>query len=770
MEKVYRAFFLLTASVVVMTGCVRNTIDDTLPAEIEGLNVPATFNWSSLVEPTLTVIPEDAYDGLYYYLVEVFDGNPVIDSTAVLLAKGVAKKDHPFETTLTKPTRSSVLYVRQTDPRRLVTVQTVEAVGQEFVCDFSDTTTVVEEPEEVMERKPLSVQLRVLENSTPSGATPLTTNLNTDRTLSGNTSYVIPVGYTYTGKLTFSELSKLYVEGELVVGDDDVPQLAASNEIVVQPGGRLAIQGSTTGLNSYSGTIFNYGSMLAPSITFNSTAKLVNKGTLDVVGTMTFTDWGNTFTNDGNASIGQVSITNGSVVNNGVMTVNGLLYTNSATLRNTNHLQAGQATTVQSTWTNQCGIYITGVLLDESGTSFDMKNGTILKVGTFNGSGSQVKLQSNAMMVATTAIFNGYQTTINGTGSLYALCKFGRVIPGNGSYLAVRYRNRVEIECSDHYQGTFWTPFYLADYRVRWAAAGKATTTIPATSCNDEGNIVTPPYLTPENPGFPLLVPTTSVYTFIMEDNWPAVADYDMNDLVVNFSLSYVQNSTNQVTGMTINYTLRAVGAKKPIAAAVQLDEILPGQVNAVMYGSTSMLTGKIFPREQAGYENGQSKVVIPLFDDAHKTLNSNYTPFALLNTYKDAEKFAPVSNSVTVSFRQAMSFSSVSIMKLNFFIVPDGKPDAITRTEIHLSGFAPTDKADNTRFGKYMDNSVKGAWYTTPGNLVWGILVPSDFKYSTETTSIIRAYPDFAAWCTSGGAEKTSWYKNPSNDATLIY
>jgi len=350
------------------------------------------------------------------------------------------------------------------------------------------------------------------------------------------------------------------------------------------------------------------------------------------------------------------------------------------------------------------------------------------------------------------------------------LCRFGSVIPGNGSYKSIYYKGRVEIECSDHYQGSYYTPFYVADSKVRWAAAGKATTVISSTSCNNDGNTVNPPYPTPVNPGFPLLVPTASVYTFIMEDNWPAVADYDMNDLVVKFTLAYTQNSSNLVTGMTIRYTLMAVGAKKSIAAAVQLDEAIPAQVDAITYGAGLPLTGRIFPREVAGYESGQSKVVIPLFDDAHKALNSSILINTMLNTYTNAQKFTPVTNTVTLTFRQAMNPSSLSIMKLNFFIVPDGVPNASTRTEIHLSGFMPTDKADNTRFGKYYDNSVKGAWYTTPGNLVWGILIPSEFRYPTETTSIVRAYPDFAAWCTSGGAQKTSWYMNPSTEAGLIY
>ena len=672
-------------------------------------------------------------------------------------------------TTLIKPSMAKMLYVRQIDPRGLKTLQTVVVDGSELTCDFSDTT-VVEVPVVETSARYSQVELRAYERPTPTNATRLTSNLNLDKLLASGVSYVIPAGYTYTGKITFSSGSKLFVEGQLVVGDAGVPQMVyATNEFTIQPGGQFSITGSTA-FSPSNGTLYNYGSMITPLLSFTYYAKLVNKGTLTVNGSLSLSDPNNTFTNVGNASFGQFSVTNGTVVNNGVMTVDGLLYTNTAKLTNTNYLLAGRATTVRSTWYVQCGTYVTGVLMDESATLFDMKTGVVLTVGTFNASGSEVRMPSSAMMVAETVIFNANQSIISGTGSKYALCRFGSVIPGNGSYLVVNYKGRVEIECSNHYQGGIYSPFYAAEKGVRWAAEGHATTVIAPTSCNDDGNTVTPPYPTPTNPGFPLEVPTASVYTFIMEDNWPAVADYDMNDLVVKFSLAYVQNSSNLVESMKITYTLMAVGAKKSIAAAIQLDEILPSQVNTITYGGGLALTGKIFPRQAPGLESGQARVVVPLFDDAHKVLNSGIVINTMLNTYLTAQKFTPVTNTIDIAFKTAVDPSLVNVMKLNFFIVPDGIQNAQTRTEIHLSGFMPTDKADATRFGKYYDNSVKGPWYTTPGNLVWGILVPTSFKYPTETTSIVKAYPDFAAWCTSGGAQKTSWYLNPSTETGLIY
>lgn len=752
-----------------LSGCVRNTIDDSIPEEIEGLVVPANFNWSNIDNSQLTVIPFDMYNGSYYYLIEVFDGNPASDTSSVLLAQGVATKNQYFIADLTLPALTSVIYVRQTDPLKLETVQSVLVDSSILICDFMDTTSV-----QASISSDLVSVLRstnaVLANETPSGAIQLTSNLTSSKTLNANTAYVIPSGYIFTGKITFSQGSSLYIEGSLSVSPENIPSLAANTKLIIQNKGSLTVSGNGT-LQAYDCDMYNYGSVEIKAISLTSTATLYNSGILSLSGQYSVTNNENVLINDGLITFGSVGLTNGSIENNGVMTVEGLFYVNGGDVTNSNYLLAQNVTATGSIFMVNCGFYVSGTLLDNSGSAFYIKTGSILKTTTLNFNGSKVYMEAESMLEAETAVFNSNSSYIYGKGSTYSLASFGSVVPGNGSYKCIYYRGRLEVECSDHYQGANkWNPFYDVNSYVRFSETGSATTEIEAGSCIGQGNTVTSPETIPSNPVFPIEVPASSVYTFVMEDNWPAIADYDMNDLVVNLSFKYTQNSANKVTGMTIYYTLRAVGAKKSIAAALQLDEIVPTQINQITYTLSSMLTGSIFPREASGYESGQSKVVIPLFDDAHRVLNPDSKINTMLNTYIDAQNYTPKSNSVSVEFKQAVDPSAINIMKMNYFIVPDGVAGATQRTEIHLSGFVPTDKVDGSRFGKYYDNSVDGAWYTTPGNLVWGILVPVNFDYSAETKSIVESYPDFAGWCTSGGVNNTYWYLNPTSESGFIY
>ena len=69
---------------------------------------------------------------------------------------------------------------------------------------------------------------------------------------------------------------------------------------------------------------------------------------------------------------------------------------------------------------------------------------------------------------------------------------------------------------------------------------------------------------------------------------------------------------------MIFNVNLRAVGALKSIGAAIQLDNVLANNIAGVTYeGTKSPLDGSVFEVNEKGVETGQSKAVIPFFDNA---------------------------------------------------------------------------------------------------------------------------------------------------------
>ena len=91
-------------------------------------------------------------------------------------------------------------------------------------------------------------------------------------------------------------------------------------------------------------------------------------------------------------------------------------------------------------------------------------------------------------------------------------------------------------------------------------------------------------------------------------------------------------------------------------------------------------------------------------------------------------------------------------------------------RKEIHVIGYQPTKLANTDLFGGNNDNSsVSGKkYYISKDNLAWGIMVPTDFKWTLEYVNIKTVYSLFTDWVTSGGVKNQEWWK--TFDSSKVY
>lgn len=752
-----------------MTSCVRNTIEYVPPEGVAGLNVPLNFNWSNLKEVEVNVIPFDEYNGQYKYVIEIFNGNPVIDSTATLLSAGVANINMSYRTKLSVPSATETLYIRQTDPRRLETVQTLPLTSGSLECNFNISNAA-----KYTERRSMIAALKtatsVKANETPSDAILLKSG-SSNVILEQNKSYVIPAGNTYTGKISFSAGSQLYIEGNLNETASNAFQMADNTRLVIQRNGVLDVRNATQSF--WSGEIINYGTTSFGTIDISGSVTISNLyGNLDVFTKLITRNNTNKIVNNSVMTIKSLQLTNGSIENTYYLSITNDLTANGATVKNDRLLSCGNISSTNSTYHINCNTQILADFIDNNGSVINIASGTKFKSYGFSGSGTKVYFQSSAIFEATDVTFGSNSSIFQCLGNTYAIARMVHVKPGNGSYQCIFYKGKLEIEVTSHFKGlNQWNAFYIAEPSVRWSKSGASTTIIPSTDCNAEGNIVVPPLPQPTQPTYPIEGATTN-YTLLMEDNWPSIGDYDMNDLVLGLSISYLKDANNMVTGMKLNTELRAVGAKKRIGIALQLDEVLPENVKSITYSNSGFVNDYIFPKLSNGCETGQNKAVVALFDDAHTALDPTLAiPFTkLLNTYNDQPKIASALNNLNISFTQPLEPSLIDITRLNFFIVTDGSKNSTRRVEVHLAGFKPTDKNDWTKLGRGYDNSLNGTYYTTPGNMIWGLLIPENIKYSSEMKDITITYPAFVTWCTSGGVNASNWYLQPTSVTGYLY
>lgn len=101
--------------------------------------------------------------------------------------------------------------------------------------------------------------------------------------------------------------------------------------------------------------------------------------------------------------------------------------------------------------------------------------------------------------------------------------------------------------------------------------------------------------------------------------------------------------------------------------------------------------------------------------------------------------------------------------------LIPPYNPFIICSTdqgrgkEVHLVNYLPTNKADNSLWGTGEDASQpeNNLFYVSNDNMPFAIHLPDvkDFPIPTEKVRITTAYPGFAEWVKSSGAQNKGWY-----------
>ncbi|MDT3402453.1 LruC domain-containing protein [Mucilaginibacter terrae] len=258
----------------------------------------------------------------------------------------------------------------------------------------------------------------------------------------------------------------------------------------------------------------------------------------------------------------------------------------------------------------------------------------------------------------------------------------------------------------------------------------------------------------------------TGYASIAFEDNWPKKGDFDLNDLVVNYRYTFVSNASNQVVEMTGEYTPLASGASFKNGFAVQL----PVAASAVNSVSGQQAISNYISFASNGVENGQTKAVIVPFDN-HEALLRNPDGAFFINTLMDKNKVTGSTATVNVKFASPVPAANLQVANFNPFLISNMRRGY----EIHLPGFAPTDKATKTLFGTDDDTSVPASnkYYLSKENYPWAINFVGEYKYPIELQPVTQAYPRFADWALSGGVSFTDWYSNTGagfRDNSKIY
>lgn len=751
----------------------------------DGFAAPDGFDWSMMTSKNVSVEVKDEEGGLYAYLVEIYADDPLANESASALTTMTADKGNNFKVTAAISLLSTQkgIYIKQIDPRGR------KQVYQFDVPENSDNMTCklyyVESAAQNRALMSRAVATRGISfekpdySTIPDGAKEITEMSGT--TLLRDASYKITSDYIgtfkfdgYNGEIA----TKVYVDAKWTIPSNF--EFQNGIEIIVMDDAKIQASGTMTFIRNSMLTIMDQGSVATQNISFTNgePAALRNWGTLAVTnnatlhsgaalynkGTITSKDISinsNTqIVNDNKIELeGELNLpSNFSLENNGELYGKKIIANSDAVITNTNIMVFETMSFTNTTVNNSCSMEATTSFY-ENGATFNFNQG-YLKAPKMEFMNGTVNLNDGSMLDATTSIdLKTGHVIFYGKGENASMIK-SPVITGQG----FTYDGNLAIESDNHVEkNPWWNNFYIQNGAYITKTGESKTVIEVCTGTKNNGNEGEEP----KDPDYPIIVDDTRNYAYLFEDQWPLYGDYDMNDVVLIIKERKISiNKDNKAQEFKLSIDLSAAGATKSIGAAIMLDGVPASAITQpVEFSDNSLIPN--FNVNNNRIENGQDYAVIPLFDDAHKTLGLNR--YEQINTIKNSSNNkSPKNISFTIKFSNPISVDELNINKLNVFIFVEGNRN--NRKEIHVAGYQPTKLANTDLFGGNNDDSStsRKRYYISKENLAWGIMVPTEFQWPLEYTNIKNAYSLFESWVTSGGNKNQDWWK--TFDSSKVY
>lgn len=764
-KKTNLLFSLGAICALIVSSCTKQSLEDPIvengPVE-EVLSAPFSFNWATSKTIDVRIVVDDLYEGKYFYKLELFDREPHAEG-AVLLGAGLAKKGQDLTTKITIPTNLTQIFVQKTNPIGEVSysIYDINSLNPSISSVSANTNRMSSINNTGLIRAAVNManttSAAILSTSSTLPSIPASAvQLVGDATVTAipsSKAYIIKSGDWFSGNLPVLDQAGVegvvvYVQGKWHHSRDI--NLGRSNKIIVLPGGELNVNGLL--LNNGTASFENYGDVLLGSLKLGSDNSFSNIGTLRIngavsmvgkaqfwngqkdvkvkVGSLSMTDAGSVVTNDGEIEILNGTFNNGTLNANCYTTV-GTMQSNNATvnIRSEAMLDVTNLTAVAGVY----NLELKAVL-------------DVTKVATFKSDNNKA------------VDINSYAT--DASNKSFVRIKYVRVFSKNNVHL--NYRGNLIVVTDEHplrSENNFTTSGNSA-VEIIWDKYNHPPF-VARTKCNN-GGIGTAPTTPPASQA--LTSTDLGTYSYLFEDNWPKVGDFDMNDFVMDVDVVRYQNQDNKVVKVVLTNKVRALGATKRLAAAIQLDNVLANNIKSVSYSQPS-LVGTTFPLTSIGIESDQTQAVVAIVDDAHAAFGLKKNEFVFTNN----AGIQPVETTITIEFNTPLS--SFTHADLNPFIVSVSEisksstvKGGFVRPEVHLVGRSASDKIDYDKITN--GKGVKGQLSTTDpfktfDNLPFAISAPISINYSIEGKKFTVFYPDFAAWVNSGGTTNTDWYTN---------
>lgn len=518
--------------------------------------------------------------------------------------------------------------------------------------------------------------------------------------------------------------------------------------IYVGSGATLTLSGT---INS---TVYNLGTFNGTNANFSSRGKFDNWGTTNITGNFTADS------NDINIYSGVCTISgsfnlndNGHFDNDGGQVNLGGHFTNSGKFHNKENSSfnvAGNLTiNANGEFENECKTVVSGNFINNKKADFKNASYTVITGSLISNSDIDIEVKEGSILKCASIMTNG---KIKGDRA-YSVIETG-AITFNGSG---RFQGRLDI-CSSSYKES------MGDNSV----INTCSTFISANACSpgfnnavdedkdgviagvdvDDNNSKVASYNYPQG--------KESFFTSVYEDLYPCMGDYDLNDLVHNYSYQEGVNNgasnngkNTSVTEIKFDYKFPAMGASFNNSFVLR---VMDGDNNATLTldNSTRYSINQI-----QRLHDDVNKTTLFIFNNLKTIYTTNSQ--AIINTVKIDYADIPVISGSVTNIDGAYDEFMLKSGELGQEVHP-------VYNKFHSSYPAlnkPSKYNDTSNFSKCDDKSDGNQnLFVNVNRFPWVLNdLPIDFPWPKEGFSILKAYPNFDKFVTSDAT--LDWYTN---------
>lgn len=514
--------------------------------------------------------------------------------------------------------------------------------------------------------------------------------------------------------------------------------------IYVAQGGTLKLSGT---LNS---TIYNEGTVNGVNLGMNKNSEFYNWGTTNITGNL------NTSCKDLYVYAGVFNISGALNLNSdgdfendgGEVNIGG-----NCTLSGDFDNEENSTLNVAGNFTingngdfkNECKTIISGNFINNKKAEFSNASYTVITGSLTNNSNVDIKVQEGSILKCASIMSNG---KIKGNKG-YSVIETGS-ITFNGNN---RFQGELDI-CSDYYTDSMGNNGVINTCNT-FISSGTCSPGFKNAIDNDNDGVVAGVDVDDENPNvssYNYPQGEGSFYTSLYEDLYPCMGDYDLNDLVHNYSYQESINENALITAIKFDYKFPAMGANFNNSFVLR---VIDEDNNAALSLDNSDAYSS---NEITRLHDDQNSTTLFIFNNL-KTIYTDNSG-AIINTVRVDYENIPVISGTVININGAYDEFILKNGELGQEIHPVYNAFHSNYPALNL----PTMYNDSSNFLNCSDNSSGTTLFVNANNFPWVLNdLPIDLPWSKEGVSILEAYPNFDDFIISNSG--LDWYSDKNGN-----